>query len=201
MRIQDWAWSPLDELLVTNSTLEYFVVAYDSAGTAAPGVPVQWTLAGDGSLTPSLDTTAFDPWEFSVPVSSATRLVGPTEGWTTVTATAVDVPGAPRIEFASTVVTARVDIGRCNGFTVDSVVVPSGRTVGWAFGRWDGRCPVPKAHNVTFEDDPMAGSQTMSSGTFTRTFTAGPLSIRFRCTEHSTDFEGPVGEVGRVIVR
>ena len=169
-------------------------------GNAVSGVPVSWAVtSGGGTITPLEDTTAITPLS-TRPLSRAVHTLGPNEGTNTVTATAPTIAGIPQVTFTARVVTAIVEVNF--GFYPDSVVVPSGRTVAWLWAHTDDSDNV---HNITFEDDPSYpnSSPNMGSGeggeVFTRTFTGGPRTIRYRCTLHTTDFAQ--GEVGVVIVQ
>jgi len=175
----------------------YEVTVRDVQGNSVPGIPITWAVtAGGGSITPTQDTTAYEPNSGQVAYSSAVHTIGPDEGTARVTATAPTIAGSPQVTFTHDVVTAIVSV--FDGyFSPDSVAVPSGRTVAWV---WEYGSNV-LSHNVTFEDDPTepTSSPTQAAGTFTRTFGGGPRTIRYRCTLHSTSFAE--GEVGRVIVQ
>lgn len=191
------------------STLEHSVYALDGhgiqnsgcprtwCGNFVSGVQVNWAVsAGGGTITPTEDTTAITPLNSVTPLSRAVHTLGPNEGIETVTATAPTISGAPQVTFGATVVTIVVVVNY--GFSPDSVVVQSGRTVGWF---WPYSPYSEDEHDVTFEDDPTAGSGTLqNTGVyFTRTFTGRPRMIRYRCTLHSTSFTE--GEVGTVTVQ
>ena len=199
-RIDSWNFGPDVVLLTTNSAHDLVLTVSDRIGQPIAGVPVTWTVtAGGGSVTPALDTTAFDSI-YGLPTSRAVHTVGSREGSAIVTAS-IPTPGVAPLLRNATVVTALVTVF-CGGVNTDNVTVPSGRTVGWTFSsRCIQRGRVTKPHNVTFEDDPSVSSADVALGTFTRTFTGPARTIRYRCTLHSTDFDGPAGEVGTVIVQ
>ena len=54
-------------------------------------------------------------------------------------------------------------------------------------------------HNVTFDDGAM-GSGNRSTGAFTRVFAAAQDTIRYRCTNHSTDFAPGANEMVGVVI-
>ncbi len=183
------------------------VYALDASGNPVTGVRIVWTVtAGGGSITPadpylnpgqsSLDTTA----NVGNPGTAwAQFTLGPNEGVQSFTATAPSLPGA-LAAYNVTAVTALVQVGNVDAygdytvdFSPDSVAVPSGRTVGF-FWSYD-LDPAPNVHNVTFDDDPRQPTSSPALGAggfFTRTFTGGPRTIRYRCTLH--------GETGTVTV-
>jgi len=173
----------------------YMVSALDSHDNPVPVGPVSWTVVnGGGTITPLPDTTIF-----GYPIARAAHTFGPDEGMTMATATAPGIVGSPTVSFTTTVVTAVVVINNYfsnQRFTPDAVVVASGRTVGW---RWQYSPDSEDSHIVTFEDDPNTVHRGRFPQFFTRTLTGVPRTIRYRCTEHSTDFVN--GEVGVVIVQ
>lgn len=90
----------------------------------------------------------------------------------------------------TTIGTKNVTVG--NDFFSPANVRPDGS--GNVIWTWD---PGGVVHHIVFEDSTIAASDSMSSGTITRHFTADGL-YRFRCTIHSTDFTN--GMHGTVVV-
>ena len=174
----------------------YTAFAVDAYGNPR-NANLSWTvLSGGGTIT-------------DVSFGARHRL-GPDEG---LQSAAASVPGsALRVVFTSRAVSALVSVFQTFGsqpprFLPSTDTIPAGRTVAW---RWEGSdycyyyyyyyydCP-SEQHNVTFEDDPSlpVSSPSQSTGYHLRTFnTAG--RYRYRCTNHSTDFEN--GMVGSVVV-
>lgn len=179
----------------------YEVRAADAYGNDVPGVLVTWTLeSGDGFVFPGASVTAGGG------IATATHTLGPIEGSHTVAATASGLPGAPRVTFTSTAVSALVSVMdgedcyydySCYGprepaFSPSTTFAKAGSTVAWL---WDG----VDEHDVVFEDDPTqpVSSPLQRTGRHLRAFPI-PGTYRYRCTVHSTDFA--TGMVGQVIV-
>jgi len=200
-------YSSGSQLALVNSTLAYAVYARDGHGCALAGcgnlisgAPITWAVtAGGGTITPTQDTTAITSLNPVIPLSRAVHTLGPDEGPATASATS---PAGPTVTFTTSAVTALVQVlGVNSGYWIApaSVLVPSGRTVGWI---WNTSGDAGDVHNITFEDDPTqpTSSPTLSnSGVFTRTFGGVPRTIRYRCTLHSSSFTQ--GEVGTVTVQ
>ena len=85
--------------------------------------------------------------------------------------------------------TTAVDV-RDDSFSPATAQVDAGATVTWT---WRGA----NDHNVTFETGG-GSSTTKSSGTHQRTFSAAG-TVRYRCTNHSSDFGN--GMSGTVVVQ
>jgi hypothetical protein len=75
------------------------VMVTDNAGNPVQGVSVQWAVQGGGSVSAATVTTGSDGR------ASVTRILGPTEGEQTTTATAAGLQGSP-VTFVSTALAA-----------------------------------------------------------------------------------------------
>src|SRR5262245_43562099 len=75
------------------------VVVTEEAGEAVQGVSVQWAAQGGGSVSAGTVTTGSDGH------ASVTRVLGPSEGEQTTTATAAGLEGSP-VTFVATAVAA-----------------------------------------------------------------------------------------------
>jgi plastocyanin len=178
----------------------YEAVALDSYGFRVSGIKVDWEIAsGGGSVVvdqPLTQESGVHAW----------HKLGPAEGTQQVTATAVGMPGAPKLTFSATAVRELVRVATWSdwyyyydifGYVPQTVAVPAGTPVVWV---WDcDYCRNRLMHNVTFEDDATqpTSSPSQSQGTHRRTFPTRGV-YRYRCTIHSTSFTQ--GMIGTVIV-
>jgi plastocyanin len=177
----------------------YEVQVTDAHDNPVRGVLIEWKVTeGGGAIDPERSITGSDGPD-SAPRASTVHTLGPADGTQSVTATAVDIPGAPSATFESTAVSAIVLSGGWYGdsFSPDEVVVPVGGTVAWVWSCEDWYGWYGCSHDVVFEDDPTepVSSGKKASGTHTRTFADAGV-YRYRCTVHSTSFtQGMVGTV------
>lgn len=170
----------------------YEVQVTDAHDNPVRGVLIDWKVTGGGG--------AIEPERSTTPLAWTVHTLGPEDGTQSVTATAIDIPGAPSATFESTAVSAIVWVLSGDyyysgtSFSPDEVVVPVGGTVAWVWSCSYWSCT---SHDVVFEDDPTVpvSSGIKASGTHTRTFAEAGV-YRYRSTAHSTSFtQGMVGTV------
>jgi plastocyanin len=70
-----------------------------------------------------------------------------------------------------------------NSFSPSAMTVAKGTTVTWTWDQYSTN------HNVKFDDGP--GSQTMSSGSYTRTFSAAG-TFPYHCEVHGQSMSGTI---------
>ena len=160
------------QLLNRGTSTPLVVIVTDGHGNPVPGVTINWTATGGGSVTPASNATGANG------AATASRTLGATSGVDSTTATASGIAGSPSVLF--TTQAAAVTLVGNNFFSPTSQTITAGDSV---LFNWNG---VTVAHNVTFAA--VAGRPAdignNTSGGFWRVF-ATPGTYNFQCTNHS----------------